>query len=159
MIVVTTPTSSIGSQLVSNLLSAGEKVRVIAREPAKLSAEVQQNVEVIQGSADDPVVIHKALEGADSMFWLLPPPFRAENLEEYCLSFTPCAAAEAVAAQGVKRVVAISSLGRDLGRNAGLASLLHVMDEVIESSGVNYRALWCPGFMENTLMQTEPIKR
>ena len=158
MIVVTTPTGKIGAQLVSRLLAAGEEVRVIAREPVKLSAEIQHSVEVVQGSANDPVVLNKAFEGAASLFWLLPPPFSAENLQEYCISFT-APVAEAVTAQGVERVVAVSSLGRELRRNAGLASLLHLMDEVIESSGVNYRALWCPGFMENMLLQLELIKR
>lgn len=157
MIVVTTPTGKIGSQLIPHLLGAGEKVRVIARDPAKLSPEIQGKVKVVQGSANDPAVLNKAFEGAEAMFWLLPPPFNAHNVKEYGLSFTR-PAADAIKAQGVKRVVAVSSLGRDLGRNAGLASLLHVMDEVLESTGVDYRALWCPGFMENMLTQIEPIK-
>ena len=37
MIVVTTPTEHIGSQLVANLLAANESVRVIARDPARLA--------------------------------------------------------------------------------------------------------------------------
>lgn len=36
MIVVTTPTGNIGRHVVRHLLDAGETVRVIARDPAKL---------------------------------------------------------------------------------------------------------------------------
>ena len=157
MIVVTTPTSKIGSQLVPHLIAAGEKVRVIARNPAKLSTEIQGKVEVVHGSADNLIVLNKAFEGAEAVFLLLPPPFTADDIEEYGLSFAR-PAAEAIKQQGVKRVVSVSSLGRHFGHKAGLVSLLHTTDEMIEGTGADYRALWCPGFMENILMQVEPMK-
>jgi uncharacterized protein YbjT (DUF2867 family) len=71
MIAVTTPTGHIGSQLVSHLLAAGAPVRVIARKPEKLSAEIQSRVEVVQGSTDDINVLAKALRDADAFFWLV----------------------------------------------------------------------------------------
>jgi uncharacterized protein YbjT (DUF2867 family) len=49
MIVVTTPTGNIGSQVVKHLLAANEAVRVIVRDPAKLAPEVQGSVDVVQG--------------------------------------------------------------------------------------------------------------
>lgn len=61
MIVVTTPTGHIGSQLVLDLLAAGAPVRVIARKPEKLSAEIQNRVEVVRGSTDDGSVLSQAL--------------------------------------------------------------------------------------------------
>ena len=85
MIVITTPTGKIGSQLVPLLLAAGEKVRVISRDPTRLLFDIQGKVEVVRGSADDPAVLNKAFAGAKSLFWVLPPPFRAAaNLREYC---------------------------------------------------------------------------
>ena len=50
MIVVTTPTGNIGSLVVKDLLSAGEAVRVIVRDQAKLSTEIRGRVEVVEGS-------------------------------------------------------------------------------------------------------------
>jgi uncharacterized protein YbjT (DUF2867 family) len=45
MILITTPTGNIGSQLVKQLLAANQPVRVIVRDPAKLPPEVRAKVE------------------------------------------------------------------------------------------------------------------
>jgi uncharacterized protein YbjT (DUF2867 family) len=49
MIVITTPTGNIGHQVLNHVLASDQPVRVIARDPAKLPAEVRDHVEVIQG--------------------------------------------------------------------------------------------------------------
>jgi uncharacterized protein YbjT (DUF2867 family) len=156
MIVVTTPTCHIGSQLVLHLLSAETLVRVIARKPEKLAAEIQSRVEVVQGSIDEFNTLSKALRGADAFFWIVPPPFQHKDLNAYMLHFTK-PACDAIRAQGVKRIVAVSSLGRGLAKSALLLPAF-VMDEMIERTGACYRALWCPAFMENMLRQVESIK-
>ena len=50
MIAVTAPTGNIGPQVVKHLLDAGEAVRVVARNPAKIVPEVREKVEAVQGS-------------------------------------------------------------------------------------------------------------
>ena len=50
MILVTAPTSQIGHHVVNDLLSAGNDVRVVARDPSKLSDLVRDRVEVVKGS-------------------------------------------------------------------------------------------------------------
>jgi len=40
MLVITTPTGQIGRQVLGNLLDSGEQLRVIARDPSQLPAEV-----------------------------------------------------------------------------------------------------------------------
>jgi uncharacterized protein YbjT (DUF2867 family) len=78
-------------------------------------------------------------------------------VREYYLHFTR-AACEAIRAQGVERVVAVSSGGRGRARNAGPISALHAMEAMIEDTRVAFRALRCGNFMENLLRQVEPIK-
>ena len=159
MIVVTTPTGNIGSQVVPHLLDAGEAVRVVARDPARLAPEVRGRVEVVQGSTDDEEVLSRALEGAESLFWVVPPSFTASNATEYYLQFTR-PACRAIKNQGVKRVVGVSALGRGtaLEDHAGLVTAAFANDKEIERTGVDYRALWCPGFMENMLRQVELLR-
>jgi uncharacterized protein YbjT (DUF2867 family) len=86
MIVVTTPTGHIGSQLVANLLAANEAVRMIARDPARLAAEVRDRlnsgVEIVAGSSDDACVLMSALEGAESLFLVVPPSFSTNDARE-----------------------------------------------------------------------------
>jgi hypothetical protein len=38
MIVITAPTSSIGRQVLSGIFDSGEKIRVIARDPTRLTS-------------------------------------------------------------------------------------------------------------------------
>ena len=108
MIVVTTPTGQIGSQVVENLLAGGEAVRVIARYPDRLTPEVRAKVEIVQGSTDDEGVLVRALEGAESLFLVVPPSFTTNDTREYYLQFTRpvCRAMER---KGVKRVVTVST--------------------------------------------------
>jgi uncharacterized protein YbjT (DUF2867 family) len=111
MIVVTAPTGDIGRQVVQNLLQSGAPVRVIARDPSHLTQEVRDGVEVIQGSHGDPAVVNRAFDGADAVFWLAPADPKAASVMAAYVDFTRPAAA-ALQAQGVKRVVAITALGR-----------------------------------------------
>ena len=67
-------------------------------------------------------------------------------------------ACDAFKSQGVRRVVGVSALGRGVARNAGLVSASLAMDDLIASTGVSYRALTMPSFMDNLLNQVESIK-
>jgi uncharacterized protein YbjT (DUF2867 family) len=157
MIVVTTPTGQIGSQVVHNLLAVNEAVRVVVRDPVRLAPEIRGKVEVIQGSSDDESVLSRAFAGAESLFWVVPPSFRTDNVREYYLQFTR-PACRAIKSQGVKRVVAVSALGRGLRLDGGVVTDSFAKDEEIERAGVDFRALWCPGFMENMLRQVDSLK-
>jgi uncharacterized protein YbjT (DUF2867 family) len=158
MIVVTTPTGQIGSQVVQNLLAANQTVRVIVRDPARLAPEFQRKVDAVQGSSDDESVLSRALEGAESLFWVVPPSFATNNVKEYYLQFTR-PACRAIRKQSVKRVVAVSALGRGLPLDGGVVTDSFAKDEEIERTGVDFRALWCPGFMENMLGQVGSLKQ
>lgn len=157
MIIVTTPTGHIGSHLVRDLLDAGERVRVIARDPLKLSEETRLKAEVVQGSIDDETVMMRALEGADSLFLVVPPSFATKDVTEYYLRFTR-PSCRAMKARGVKRVVSVSGIGRKAAVPAGVVTSAFAKDEEIERTGVDFRALWCPGFMENMLREVNSLK-
>ncbi|MFI0451374.1 NAD(P)H-binding protein [Actinomadura sp. 6N118] len=158
MIVITAPTGQIGRQLLERLVNNdADGIRVIARDPSRLSSRVRERVQIIQGSHSDLGVLSRALAGADQVFWLVPPVPSAPSVEDHFLAFTNpfC---EAIATRGVQRVVAVSALGRGVAKNAGHVSVSLAMDEQIEKTGVSYRSLEMPGFMENMLQQIEPIK-
>jgi len=160
MIVVTTPTGNIGSQVLRELVSSDEPIRVIARDPGRLTPATRERVEVVPGSHSDSEVVNKAFAGADSVFWLVPPDPRAATVEAAYIDFTR-PASQAFRAQGVKRVVGISALGRGTpwASKAGLATASLAMDDLIASSGVSYRPLTMPSFMDNVLRQAESITK
>ncbi len=162
MIVVTTPTGKIGSELVPRLLAAGEKVRVIARDPAKLSPQFLDKVDVTKGSADDPGVLSTAFEGAEAVFLVVPFPFNVQDVVKHYARFMR-PAAEAIKRRAVRRLVFVSGL-RQVAASAAAesslsSSLSTEIEDTIADAGSDYRVLWCAGFMENLLAQIEPLRR
>jgi uncharacterized protein YbjT (DUF2867 family) len=159
MIVITTPAGLIGHQVLDNLLDSGEELRVIARDPSALPADVRESVEIVEGSHSDAAAVDEAFEGADAVFWLAPPDPQAPSVEAAYVDFTR-PAAEAFKKHGVQRVVAVSALGRGTpwaGR-AGYVTASLAMDDLIAASGVALRALCNPSFMDNIVRQAEAIK-
>lgn len=151
MILVTTPTGHIGSHLVRILLAAGEPVRVVARNPDKLSSEIRGKIEVVSGSSDDEAVLGKALDGAESLFLVVPPSFSVPDVREHYLSFGR-AAIGAARSRGVNRIVSVSGIGKHSSLDGGLVGAALAVGEALDQSGIAHRAIWCPGFMENMLM-------
>jgi uncharacterized protein YbjT (DUF2867 family) len=159
MIVITTPTGQIGHQVLSNLLGSGEPIRVIARDPSRLPTQARERVEVVQGSHGEFDVVDRAFAGADAVFWLVPPDPRADSVQAAYLDFTR-PACDAFKRHEVQQVVGVSALGRGTpwAANAGLVTASLATDDLIASTGVSYRALTMPSFMDNLLRQTEAIK-
>ena len=159
MIVITAPTGNIGHQVLDGVLAGNQPVRVIVRDPAKLPADVRGRVEVVQGSHGDPQVIARAFDGAQALFWLLPTDRQAASPDEAYSGFTR-PAAEAIRSHGVNRVVDVSALGRGTpyAGQAGLVTASLAMDDLIASTGVAFRALTMPSFMDNLLRQVRAIK-
>jgi uncharacterized protein YbjT (DUF2867 family) len=159
MIVITAPTGDIGSQVLKKLFGAGEPIRVIARDPSRIPADIRAKIEVVQGSHGDLDVVNRAFAGADAVFWLLPPDPHAKSVEAAYVDFTR-PACEAIRRHRVQRVVGISALGRGtpVARQAGFVTASLEMDDLIASTGVNYRALTMPSFMDNLARQVESIK-
>ncbi|MFE9845437.1 NAD(P)H-binding protein [Streptomyces goshikiensis] len=162
MIVITAPTGNVGRSLLSRLLksapAAGEELRVIVRDPARLPEAARGRVEVITGSHGDAWVLDRAFEGADAVFWLVPPD--ASLPPEDAFSGFTRPAVKALASHGVGHVVGVSALGRGtpLANHAGLVSASLAMDDLIAGSGVAYRALANPSFFENLLEDADSIR-
>lgn len=159
MIVVTAPTGLIGHQVLERLLDRGESVRVIARDPSRIPLQTLERIEVVQGSQDDIDVVTRAFTGADAVFWLPPPDSHAKSVEAAYVDFTRPACG-AFKSQGVKHVVGISALGRGtpMAGRAGLVTASLAMDDLIASTGVSYRALAMPSFIDNISRQAQAIK-
>lgn len=158
MIVVTAPTGQIGRHVVDGLLAAGAPVRVVARDPAKLPDAVRGRIEVVEGSHGDASVIGRALEGAEALFWLVPPDM-GRTLDEAYVGFTR-PAAEAIRHRGVSRVVSVTALGRRTPwqDRAGLVTASIRMDDLLMATGTAFRGLAMPSFMENVLRQAAAIR-
>ncbi len=144
MIVITAPTSQIGSKVVSALVDTGKPLRLIVRDPAKLPKHIHERVEIVEGSHGDAQVVDRAFEGADALFWLAPPPW-AQSLDDAYITFTK-PAAEAIRRHAVPRVLSITAIGRGTPwqERAGPVTASIRMDELLMEVGGHSAAWPCP---------------
>lgn len=159
MIVLTSVTGHIGGRVLSDLLDHSpdeEQIRVVVRDPAKLSPAVRDRVEVVEGSHRDAAVVDRALDGADALFWLMPAEPTAPSIyATYVTASIP--GAEAVVRHHVPRVVTVSALGRGTGLYAGHVSASLAMDDLFRSTGAHVRVLANPTFIDNLERQVPSL--
>ncbi|MEU9385816.1 hypothetical protein AB0D38_34785 [Streptomyces sp. NPDC048279] len=104
-------------------------------------------------------MIDRACADAEAVFWPAPDDADAPTADAPYADFTR-PAARAFARHGVRRVVAVTALGRGtpLAEHAGAATSSRAMGDLIAASGVNFRAVACPSFMHNLLDQVGAIR-
>ncbi|MFC9874640.1 NAD(P)H-binding protein [Nocardia salmonicida] len=158
MIVITAPTGNIGRPLLAQLMASDEQLRVILRDPARLPDAVHERVEVITGSHGDAHILDRAFDGADAVFWLVPPDASRPPHDGWTGFTRP--AAKTLVTHGVGHVVGVSALGRGtpVADRAGLVTASLATDDLIAGTGVAYRALANPSFFENLLEEADSIR-
>lgn len=67
-LLVTGASGFIGRRLAERLLSEGRSVRLLARNPARLSAVLRAGCDVVVGDLEDRAVLQRALRGVDVVF-------------------------------------------------------------------------------------------
>ncbi|MDJ1114834.1 SDR family oxidoreductase [Microbacterium dauci] len=103
-------TGYIGGRLVPRLLAAGYRVRVLARTPARLASfEWGDQVEVVEGSADDPDTVLDACLDVDVLYYLIHSMGGGKDFEERDLEAAGVVAGAAAAAS-VGRIVYLGGL-------------------------------------------------
>ena len=156
-IVINTPTSNIGRALSARLLDAGERITVLSRDKKKVEELRRRGAQVIEGSFEDPAILAEALEGAESLFWLTPPPARPD----YHDWAVKCATQAATAAQktGTRRAVVISSMGAHTGPGTGAVGPAREIENAFEAKLPAVVSLRPGIFMENFLLSAGMIAK
>ncbi len=155
-VAISTPTGHIGRMVAERVLATGADVRLLARFPEKVLDLAVHGAEVTQGSLDDTDFVVAATRDVEALLWVTPASFQAEDFRGAQIRHAQNAA-EAIRANGIERVVNISSLGAHLGWGCGPITGLHDVEQVLDrvvSSVTHLR----PGyFYENFLWQLPAI--
>lgn len=156
-IFINTPNSNIGRALASRLLDAGERITVLSRDKKKVEELRRRGARVFEGSFEDPALLDETLEGAESLFWLTPPPARPD----YYVWAVKCAKQAAAAAKkaGVRRAVVLSSAGAHSGPGTGPVGPAREMENEFEAALPAVVSLRPGIFMENFLQSTDMIAK
>lgn len=147
MILVTGATGDVGGGVARRLLAAGEKVRVLARDPAK--AAKLGDVDVAKGDLLDAAALAAAMKGAEKLFLMA----HAQDL--------PQVAAHAVAAAqaaGVRHVVLLSSYTVATHPKTAIGRWHHEAEQAIEATKLQWTMLRPGNFSSNTLRWAPTIK-
>jgi nucleoside-diphosphate-sugar epimerase len=79
MFVITGASGNTGSVVATELLDAGRKVRLLARDPARVKALADRGAEVVAGDVFDEATFARAAAGAEGLYLLSPPDARATD--------------------------------------------------------------------------------
>jgi uncharacterized protein YbjT (DUF2867 family) len=156
LIALTTPTGTVGSKVLRQLVEAKAQVRVLARDGSRIPQELASRIEIVEGSLHEPADLARLMDGTATLFWCQPDPSTAED---YLGAYRELAGKgrDAIRNAGVARVVAISGAGEKPKTPAGTVDGLYSIEEMLSQSGAACRFLRCGSFMDNLLWQWEPI--
>ncbi len=158
MYVITGATGNTGKPIAAALLNAGKKVRIISRDAVKAKELTDKGAELFVGDVGDVNFLSKAFQGATAVYAMIPPDFTAPDVTKYQMKIAD-SIAQAVQTTRVKFVVALSSVGTHLEKDAGIVSGLRYMEQKLNAiPGLNALYLRPTYFMENSLGMVDVVK-
>jgi len=159
MHVVMGASGNTGHIVANNLLTRGEKVRVIGRNSVHLQPLTSKGAEPFIADVTDASALSKAFRDADSAYVMIPPNLTSKDPLGDSNRVSDAIAA-AVQKAGVKNVVALSSVGAELASGTGPVVGLHNLEQKLNQiSSANVLYLRAAYFMENTLPQANAIRQ
>ena len=124
---ITGATGNVGGELVAQLIDAGHQVRAYVRNPDKARQQLPQVAQIAIGDLDDTAALNRAAEGVDAIFFMqvAPIPAQAQNV------------VDAAKAAGVRRIVALSSIGTVLLPMCIIGAAINARDDILRASGLD----------------------
>ncbi|MGQ0613399.1 MAG: NmrA family NAD(P)-binding protein [Planctomycetaceae bacterium] len=156
-IAVTTPTGHIGRVVAAHLLDEGEAVTLLVRDAAKVEDLVKRGATFKIGELTDAAYVTEATRGCKALFWVTPPDYAVKDLRAFQRRCGD-AAAKAVRANTISRVVHISSIGAQLSKGVGPINGLHDVEQLLDEATKNVTHLRPAFFFENFASQLDNIR-
>jgi uncharacterized protein YbjT (DUF2867 family) len=158
MYVITGATGNTGSLVTERLLEAGQKVRVVGRDPKRLEKFTGKGAESFVADVTDEGALTNAFAGAKAVYAMIPPNFGAPDVLAYMESVSD-ALRSAIRNNGINYAVVLSSFGADKSNGTGPVAGSHSLEKKLEGiPGLNVLFLRAGSFMENLLPLTGVIK-
>src|SRR5260370_7183007 len=151
MILVTGATGNVGREVVNLLLSGGEKVVAVTRNPTK--AALPDGAHVVGGDPSRPQTLMPALRGVDTVF------ISPRALGDATAGAATAELLKLSAEQGAQRVVLLSAVTvQDGGGEKRFADAFKAAENAAQPSCFPSTILPCPPFPSTTLMWAPQIR-
>jgi uncharacterized protein YbjT (DUF2867 family) len=146
-VLVVGASGNVGSRLTDLLIAHEEPVRVLVRDPDRVS-NLPPTVERAVGDLDDPETLTEAASGIKKMF-LMATDHGTNHTAN---------ALEAAKTAGVGHVVQFSSQGAAVDPMPSIGRYFRAREELLQESGIAWTILRCGFLMSNTLTWAESIR-
>ncbi|HEX8023341.1 NmrA family NAD(P)-binding protein [Mucilaginibacter sp.] len=158
-IIVTGSTGNISKPLTQTLVAAGHNVTVVSSSADKVADIEALGAKAAIGSLTDADFLTETFTGADALYAMVPPSFSAESLRAY-QNETGKSYAEAIKRSGIKKVVALSSIGAHLDSGVGPIKGIHDVEGILSGlDGVAVKFIRAPFFYINFYSNIPLIKQ
>ncbi|HEX2607315.1 MAG TPA: NAD(P)H-binding protein [Flavisolibacter sp.] len=156
--VITGGAGNISKPLAEQLLAAGHQVVVIGRNAENLKPLTDKGAQAAIGSVEDVAFVKQAFAGADAVYTMVPPTFAASDWKAFIGQIGENYA-EAIKANGIKKVVNLSSIGAHMKEGAGPVSGLFRSETALNNlENVDVLHLRPGYFYENLLANVGMVK-
>jgi uncharacterized protein YbjT (DUF2867 family) len=158
MIVIFGASGNTGGVVAEHLLAAARPIRVVGRNAERLAPFTTRGAQAAVGDVTDHRFVAETLDGAAAAYAMVPPQYQHEDPLGY-YDQVSTALAEGLRAAGVRKVVALSSLGADLPAGTGPIAGLHAQEERLrEIPGLDLLFLRPSFFFENHFATLDLIR-
>lgn len=152
MILITGATGNVGREVVNLLLSKGEEVVAVTRNPA--AATLPDGVHVVGGDPTHPQTLAPALRGVKTIF--ISPRALGDSTAGAATAELLKLAKE----QGAQRVVALSAVTVEYGGGyKRFSDAFRAVEDVVRASGLQWTILRCADFASNAMAWVPQIRQ
>lgn len=156
MYAITGITGQVGSAVAETLLSNGEAVRAVARDPSKATRWTERGCMLALADMTDAEALTRAFDGAEGVFLLVPPIFDpSPDLAE--VRAVIAAVRAALVAARPERVVVLSTIGAQVPK-PNLLNQLGLVERELRTLDLPVAFLRAAWFMENAAWDIEPAR-
>ena len=144
---ITGATGHVGGKLAEILAGQGREVRAFVRDRGR-AAKLPAGVGLAVGDLDDEASVNRAVSGADAIFHMQS----SHGTDQTAIMI------RAAKRAGVKKIVALSSIGAVLEPMAIMGTWFHAREELLRASGLDVTYLRPNSLMPNALWWARSIK-
>jgi uncharacterized protein YbjT (DUF2867 family) len=148
MFLITGATGNNGREIVKQLATAGQAVRILVRDPQKATDLQALGVEITTGDLDHPETIDRAFQGVEKALLL---PANSHQQVEQERNFI-----DAAKRAGIKHIVKFSAAGADRNSPIQILNWHGQAEQYLEQSGIAFTHLRPFFFMQNLLQFAAP---
>ncbi len=143
-------TGNVGSLVTPTLLERGGDVRCMVRDEAKAAHLKEAGAEIVLGDLDDQSSLERAMNGIDTVFLVIANSQRIEQQGRNAI--------DAAVSAGVRRLIRYSAIKTGFDANLRSQGMQAKVDEVLESSGLEYSHVRPTNYMQLYLMASATVQ-